>query len=135
MKQLTLDDCPPVVKLLVAGSRTFNDKEFAFRKLDNLVSRLTGGYSQRMIDVVSGCARGADAIGEEWSKLRGFGRILMPADWKTHGKAAGQIRNAEMVSIADCACFFWDGVSKGTQGAIKLAEAKGIPVRIFRFSR
>ena len=130
MKQLALDDCQPTVKLLVAGSRTFTDREFAFGKLDNLVSRITASGGQ--VAVISGRARGADWIGEEWASYRGFKVLPFSADWNKNGKAAGPIRNAEMVEIADAAVFFWDGISKGTEGAIKLVEAKGIPARIFR---
>jgi hypothetical protein len=51
------------------------------------------------------------------------------ADWTTHGKAAGPIRNARMVALgADVCLAFPKGESRGTRGCMRLAEKAGIRV-------
>ena len=39
---------------------------------------------------------------------------LFDADWETHGKAAGPIRNAQMAKYADALLLIWDWKSKGS---------------------
>lgn len=54
-----------------------------------------------------------------------------PADWKRHGKAAGMIRNREMVALgADLCIAFPLPQSKGTFGCIREAEKAGIEVQV-----
>jgi hypothetical protein len=38
------------------------------------------------------------------------------------------MRNAEVVARADVVVAFWDGVSAGTQDAIRRARKEGIPI-------
>lgn len=57
-----------------------------------------------------------------------------PADWKTHGKKAGPIRNAEMVrSMApgDMCFAFIKNKSRGATGCVRLARAAGLQVVTF----
>ena len=85
----------------------------------------------RMV-VIHGAARGADKLAEEAARAFGMTVEAHPADWETHGKAAGFRRNAEMVSLgADLAlAFYKQGAgNKGTDHCARLAEAAGIPVR------
>ena len=62
---------------------------------------------------------------EKYAKLRDWKFTPYPADWKQHGKAAGMIRNAEMVRAADWVVAFWDGKSKGTKNTIDTALRLG----------
>ena len=56
--------------------------------------------------------------------------LEFPAHWSEHGKAAGIIRNQEMVDFIkdkDCkAIFFWDGASRGTGDCLNRAKRAGI---------
>jgi hypothetical protein len=57
---------------------------------------------------------------------------VFPAKWDEYGKAAGPIRNQEMVdSKPDLVLAFWDGRSPGTLDAIKRAVLAGIEVNIY----
>jgi hypothetical protein len=68
------------------------------------------------------------------------GRLHLPfnADWKTHGKSAGPIRNQEMVraslSLFDrtktLGLAIWDGKSRGTKDCIDRMKKAGIEVEI-----
>ncbi len=78
-------------------------------------------------EVVSGGASGADAGGEAWAKKRGIPIKRFPADWKTHGRAAGPIRNRQMAEYADAVVLFPGG--RGTDSMRTEAERQGL--RIF----
>jgi len=83
--------------------------------------------------VVSGTARGADRVGEQFAERFGIELKRFPADWKRWGKSAGAIRNAEMAEYADALIAFWDGESKGTQHMIKVATKKGLEVSVINY--
>jgi len=102
------------VRLIVAGSRTFNDEKFLFEVLDSIQGPI--------VEIVSGNAEGADKLGEKYAKARGIDLVIFPANWKKHGKAAGPIRNEKMAKYANAAVVFWDGKSTGSQNMIRLME-------------
>jgi len=54
------------MRLIVAGSRTFKDYSLLSRKLDVLLSRKVGQGEE--IIIISGGARGADALGERYAR-------------------------------------------------------------------
>ena len=108
------------VRLAVVGSRTFNDYA--------LMCEVLGRFE--IIEVISGGARGADALAERYAHERGLPIRVFPADWDTHGKSAGFLRNREIMAAADEVVAFWDGRSSGTQHAIELARTSGKVVYI-----
>ena len=113
--------------VIVAGGRDFKDYAYLKRKLDALLRR----YNPDEVAIVSGNARGADALGERYAKERGMRCDLFPADWDTHGKSAGYKRNKDMAEYADALVAFWDGSSKGTGHMIELACKNKLQVRTF----
>ena len=77
--------------------------------------------------IFSGGATGADAAGEQFAEKYGIRLVVMPADWKTHGKKAGPIRNGEMADACEAAIGFWDGRSRGTRDMIHKLEWRQRP--------
>ena len=71
--------------------------------------------------VVSGCASGADTLGERWALEHAIPIVKFPAKWTTYGKSAGPIRNREMAKYADALVAFRFPNSQGTQNMIKQA--------------
>lgn len=59
-------------------------------------------------------------------------RWTYPADWKTYGRAAGPIRNRQMLTCGqpDLVLAFHDAleISKGTANMVKIARKAGVPV-------
>jgi hypothetical protein len=104
------------MKTIIAGTRTFKDPTLLWWVMDSLPWYVT--------EVVSGCAPGADHLGEVWAMAHNVPIMRMPAEWKLQGIAAGPLRNQRMALWADAAVIFWDGESRGTKSMIELATAR-----------
>jgi hypothetical protein len=114
------------MKVIIAGSRNFNDYNLLKTSCDNLLTQFTN------IEIVSGTARGADKLGERYAMEKGYSIKEFPANWSL-GKSAGYIRNDEMAQYADMLIAFWDGTSKGTKHMIDLANKRSINVEIVNY--
>jgi len=118
------------MKIVVAGSRAFKDYSLLSRKLDALLSRKVG--QGEPITIISGGARGADALGERYARDRGYECTIIPADWQKYGRSAGYRRNEQMAAMADAVVCFWDGQSPGTRHMIEIARNMGLALRLIR---
>jgi hypothetical protein len=110
--------------VLVCGSRTWTDRA--------IIDRVICGLERDTI-IVHGGATGADALADDAALLWGLTRRVYPADWSTHGRAAGPIRNQRMLDLEEpvrVIAFRMTGESRGTDDMIRRAEAAGIPVEI-----
>lgn len=111
------------MRLLVCGGRDFEDTEHAYAVLDRL-------HRQQGIDVlIEGNARGADRIAGYWARRNGVTNLKFPADWDKHGKAAGAIRNQQMIEEGrpDMVLAFPGG--RGTADMTRRARAAGITIQ------
>lgn len=115
------------MKVIIAGSRGFNDFNLLCEKVDRILSNETN------IEIVSGTAKGADKLGEMYANKRGYDLKQFPADWEKYGKSAGYLRNVEMADYPDALIAFWDGKSRGTKHMIDIAKEKGLKIRVIRF--
>ena len=117
-------------KVIIAGTRDFADyetlKAYADKKLANITET---------IEIVSGGARGADALGEQYAMERGYQIKRFPADWKQYGRAAGPMRNKAMAMYADALLAYWDGESRGTKSMIELAKEQGLKIGVKIYQR
>jgi uncharacterized protein YwgA len=113
-------------RLVVAGSRDFNDYSLLSAELDKLLAGKTN------ITIVSGTARGADRLGERYAVEHNLRIERFPAEWEKYHKGAGPIRNMKMVQSADAVIVFWDNESSGTKNIIECARKEDIPYRIVR---
>jgi len=108
------------MKVIVAGSRDFNDYVTAKAFIDNCLSE----YATSDFVFISGECRGADRIGERYAKENGFRIERFPAEWNKFGRAAGPIRNKRMAEACDILICFWDGESRGTASVIDFCKKK-----------
>lgn len=116
------------MKLIIAGSRYLEDYELVkFSVLNFLEINDIDLYT---VKIVSGDAKGADALGERFAKEHDMPIQRFPADWDKFGRSAGPKRNKQMAEYATHLCAFWDGKSRGTGSMVKVAEAKGLTVHI-----
>ena len=107
--------------LAVVGSRGYQDMD----EFKSVVDKYTVNSF-----VSGGCPSGADRLVEIYAKQKKIPITVIPAKWSEFGRAAGPIRNKEIVEIADGMIAFWDNESRGTKSSIDLAKKKGIPVII-----
>ena len=118
-------------RVVVCGGTDFNDRTLCFETLSELLSE------KREIEIISGHARGADALGEEYAHEHSIELTLFPADWSRYGRAAGPIRNSQMIEYAQEAnalvVAFWNGKSPGTKNTIDLAKRSGIEIYVIRY--
>lgn len=119
-----------LIKLIIAGGREFRDYEYMKQECDFMLSVL---LETCKVEIVSGGARGADTLALEYARERGYPVTLMKADWDTHGKSAGYIRNQEMANYATHCLAFWDGKSRGTKHMIDIAQKDGLRCRVVEY--
>ncbi len=116
------------MKVIIAGSRIFNDYEILHQKCDYILSKVSE------VEIVSGTAYGADKLGKRYANEKGYRLTQFPADWEKYGKSAGYKRNEEMAKYADSLIAFWDGKSKGTKHMIDLAERYKLKVIVVTYN-
>lgn len=106
-------------KVIIAGSRGFCDFDHLRQVCNFFLKDMREKYD---IEIVSGTARGADKLGEQYALSSGFKLTRFPADWNTHGKQAGFLRNTQMAEYADALISFQLNGSRGTAHMIKEAK-------------
>lgn len=115
------------MKILVTGSRHRPAID---------VQRVLDRYVDAVSELVVGDATGADEAAREWASMHDVKFSEFTADWQANGKAAGPIRNQQMVDYgADlCLAFPMDG-SRGTWDCVNKAKNAGIAVTVIPVSR
>ena len=107
-------------KIAVIGSRHFTD----YDRLERVLQPWLPAH------IISGGAKGADALAEQLARENKLPITVIKPDWKQYGRGAGPIRNRTIVDTADLVIAFWDGKSRGTASALNYARAKGKTVII-----
>lgn len=116
-------------RVIIAGTRTFNDYDLLCCSMDYYLQNI-----QEPIQILCGMAKGADQLGLKYAREHGHVVRCFLADWKKYGKAAGPIRNLQMVQNADALVAFWDEKSPGTKNIIQLAKRNHLNVRVKKYS-
>lgn len=95
-------------KVIIAGPRDFNDYE--------VVKQAIEASNFEITEVVSGCAKGVDSLGEKWAEENNVPIKKFPAEWKNmdlpgavpkknkwgvYNATAGLYRNGQMAEYGD----------------------------------
>ena len=115
-------------KVLVTGGRYYDNREKLFKVLDQALEAAT--LSGRPFTLVHGGARGADALAGLWASMRQDSVTVRvyKADWDTHGKAAGPIRNKKMLTNESPHVIIAFKGGNGTAHMMKIGRESGVPV-------
>lgn len=114
-------------RLIVCGGRDYTDSDRVAQVLESILKR------KFSMTVIHGGAPGADTLASNWRKRRAILRDCalneeaFPADWKTHGKRAGPLRNQAMVDSGADGCVAFPG-GRGTADMIGRCRKAWIPV-------
>lgn len=79
------------MRLVVTGGRDYCETARIFNALDELHAR------KPISLLIEGEARGLDQRARTWAQRRGIPVEPYPAQWEMYGKAAGGIRNQQMI--------------------------------------
>jgi len=118
--------------VLVCGGRDYKDAARVKSVLDKFREDM---LDDKIMWVVHGAARGADTLAGQWALENQVPVAEFPADWDAHPKAAGPIRNKEMLeflllkkSVGAEICVIAFAGGTGTANMAKIAKAKHIQV-------
>ena len=115
------------MRVLVCGGRDFDDYGLLDKTLHSLVyDRDHTDYSK--VVIISGMAKGADSLAVDWSRWNNTHLLKFPADWGKYKKAAGPIRNQQMIDEGkpDLVAAFKGGT--GTVDMVRRAKKHNIKV-------
>lgn len=117
------------MRILVCGDRYWTDEKL----IKGILVELEEQKGITML--IEGEAPGVDTIARKVCEQ--IGNIVIcpfPAEWDKYGRAAGPIRNKQMLIVGkpDLILAFHDNIdkSKGTKNMIKQAKKAGVPVRL-----
>lgn len=124
-------------KVLVCGDRNWTDSELIRTRLAKLVQSAEVGTQALLL--IHGAARGADSIAgtiaRAWAETMPINISEFPANWGLYGRAAGPIRNREMLQMRpDLVLAFHDDIesSRGTKNMVAIARKTGVPVEVIK---
>ncbi len=106
------------MRVAFTGGRNYTD--------NGSVATVLALLSHDNVEVLHGDAKGLDTLVRKIADRMYLDAEPFFADWDKHGRAAGPIRNREMVATADLLIAFPGG--KGTEDCIRAAKERGIPV-------
>lgn len=112
------------MRVIIAGGRTYHFDRQDVLKLNKLLNEMPD------MEVVTGCANGADKNGEAWADVMKLKVHRFPAHWNKYGKRAGYLRNVEMSENAEAVVLFPGG--RGTDMMYDIAKKKGLIIYDWR---
>lgn len=117
-------------KVLVCGSRYFDNKEMVYHVLDAQQAKI----GPKMY-LINGGAPGADELARRWAVDRKCDHETRYARWGTEGKAAGFLRNSRMLRRKPklVLAFLIDDptANVGTKDTVRKAREAGVKAKQF----
>lgn len=116
-------------RLLVCGDRNYTD----WQRIQKEIKKLADTEGVEVI--IQGGASGADHAAALAAKFFKIPCEEYPAQWRKFGRAAGPIRNAQMLSEGNPSLIYafhdWLEGSKGTKDMVEKGRRAGIKVVVF----
>jgi hypothetical protein len=109
------------MRILVCGGRDYTDMATLYRVLD---AALRSGP----VEIIQGGAKGADRLAKTWATDRGVFCQTFEAEWDRHGRAAGSIRNRQMLTEGRPNMVLAFPGGRGTANMVKQAQERGVLV-------
>lgn len=125
------------LRVIIAGGRDFNNFSLLMDKCIEIIK--LNVEDVKCIRIISGGARGADLLGEQFANITHYELSKFPANWDLYGKSAGYCRNTEMAKFAvkdgnrGLLVAFWNGKSRGTKHMFDVGKHYGLWVEIVSY--
>jgi hypothetical protein len=119
------------MKILVTGDRNWTSYEVVRNTLVAIMEEFA--VEGQPLTLIHGAAKGADTIAGEIADGLDFKVVPVPADWERYGKAAGPIRNLNMLDmLPELVLAFHNDLenSKGTRNCVEEAKKRDVPVLV-----
>ena len=107
------------MRLLVCGGRHYD----SYQELKSLID----GFKNIEI-IIHGGAKGADKLVGKIAREKGIEEIEFPANWEEYGRAAGPIRNKQMLDEGKPDAILAVKGGRGTENMINQALKAGVEV-------
>lgn len=118
---------PEELRVLVCGDRNWTDRALIRERLRPFGLKVRPGF----VVLIEGGCRGADAIARDVARELRYSLEEYNAEWDRYGRAAGPIRNQQMLDEAgpNLVLAFHDHIdrSRDTRDMLDRAHAAGIP--------
>jgi hypothetical protein len=115
------------MRVLICGSRNWPNNHLGLDFMNKNIPKET-------THIIEGGCSGADIVGQHIALIRDIPYTEYPAEWSKYGRAAGPIRNQQMLDEGkpDLVIAFHDDIehSKGTKDMVTRARQQGIPVKV-----
>lgn len=118
------------MKLTIVGSRNYND----YTQFKNVINETLKKWNYKITDIekiISGGAKGADSLAEKFAKENNIILTIYQPDWKTFGKAAGIMRNTDIINDCTHVIAFPSHQGSGTQDSIRKAKKDNKIIEVF----
>lgn len=114
------------MRVLICGGRDYENREEFFWQVSHIIN------PNENHTIISGGARGADTLAIDYAETYNLNLEVFMADWNLHGRAAGPIRNKQMLDEGkpDLVIAFPGG--RGTGHMTEIARNAGVEVREVR---
>lgn len=109
------------MKLAIVGSRNYED----YTEFKNVIAKTLKKWNVTIADIekiISGGAKGADSLADKFAKENDIPITNFYPDWKAFGKAAGVMRNTDIVNECTHIIAFPSRDGSGTQDSIRKAR-------------
>ena len=110
------------ISVIVCGGRDYGNWAVVCDTLDQLASE------RHVARIVHGGATGADVLAVKWARLRNKEVACYEANWKHYKRAAGPIRNADMLRLEKPQLVVAFPGGAGTADMVRQARAAGVEV-------
>lgn len=126
-------------RVLICGDRNWGDRKiYPFGWKSQLIAIREWieslMHSHKNLVIIHGAAKGADSVAGQVATDLGVECLAFPAQWKVYGRAAGPVRNVQMLTEGepDLVLAFHNNLSesKGTRHMVSIANTAGVPVNV-----
>lgn len=117
------------MSVIVCGGRDYKDRARVFEVLGEILG-YAGHPDCRRLEIIHGGADGADKLADEFADYAGHRTTVFKAEWAKHGKAAGPIRNQQMLDEGKPSLVIAFPGGRGTADMVERARKANIPIKI-----